>query len=49
MKNSREVCGTCRFCRYDPEDDDWYCDNEDGDEYMEWVRYEYKCDDWEEK
>lgn len=23
--NKSEVCGTCRFCRYDPEDDDWYC------------------------
>ena len=44
-----EVCGTCRFCRYDPEDDDWYCDNDDSTEYTEWVRYEYKCDDWEEK
>ena len=46
MKN-REVCGTCRFCRYDSEEDDWYCDNPESDDYTEWVRYEYGCDEYE--
>lgn len=47
--DKKEVCGTCKYCKFDPADDDWYCSCEDGDEFMEFVRYEYRCDDWEEK
>ena len=47
--NKPEVCGTCRYCRFDPAEDDWYCDCEDADEYTEYVRYEYHCDEYEER
>ena len=47
--SNQEVCGTCRHCRYDPADDDFFCNCEDSDDYMEFVPYGYSCDDWEQK
>ena len=45
----REVCGTCRWNRYDRESKDFYCGNKDGDNHGASTAYDDSCRDWEEK
>lgn len=47
--SEREVCGTCRWSRYDRELNDFYCQNRDGENYGAGTAYDDSCSDWEEK
>ena len=48
MEEVKRCCGTCRFNTPIGEGD-FVCDNEDGFYYSDYVDYDYKCPDWEEK
>lgn len=46
------ICGTCRYNRRDwtnPNNPDFYCGNEDGDNYGCNTAYTDGCDEWEDK
>ena len=49
MFDKSEVCGTCKWCKYWQQDDDWYCDNEESEYYTDWMAYGDKCEEWEER
>lgn len=43
-----EVCGTCDWCKFDPEGGDYVCKNYHSDYYTDYVPYEHGCEHWEE-
>lgn len=48
----KEVCGTCKFNRRDwtnPKNPDFYCGNEESDNYGYNTAYSDGCEDWEER
>lgn len=49
---NEKVCGTCRFSKRDwtnPNNPDFYCSNEDSENYGYSTDYADKCGEWEEK
>lgn len=42
-----KCCGTCKWHKYQREDESWICVNEDSEFCSDWTDYEGYCDDWE--
>lgn len=45
----REVCGTCRWNRYDRDSGDFYCGCDRSENEGASTFYDDRCDEWEEK
>lgn len=44
-----ENCGSCRWHRYDPRNEEWICNNEASECYRAETEYRDSCSDYEEK
>ena len=44
-----ETCGNCKYNRYDPVNESFYCGNTDSEYYGCESFYEDTCDEWEER
>jgi len=42
-------CGACKYNRYDPVEQAYYCDNQESDNYGVFTAYDDNCEDFEEK
>ena len=50
--SEEQVCGRCKYNLYSPREKQkgqFYCDNEDSDNYGCPVAYDDECEDWEEE
>lgn len=44
-----EICGECKYHRYDRESGDWVCENDDSEYFAEFTDYNDSCDGYEER
>lgn len=44
----KKCCGTCQWHTPMPLNE-WYCDNEESENYSNETDYEFYCEDWEER
>lgn len=44
-----EVCGTCKYHKYEQESQGWVCVNSNSEYLADWTEYSDTCDEWEEK
>ena len=49
MFDEEKVCGTCKYNKRTESEDEFICDNHDGEYFSDYVGYSDKCPDWEEK
>ena len=45
----KEVCGTCKYNKYNSYEQSYYCGNEDSDYYGIDTAYDDECEEWEDK
>ena len=48
-KATGKFCGTCMHSKYDYDDDEYYCCNEESNEYGYPTAYETSCEEWERR
>ena len=46
---NEEICGNCKWHRYEKESQGWVCCNADSDYCADWTEYDDSCDEFEEK
>lgn len=44
-----QICGTCKYHKYEPIDKGFVCTNADSDNCTYWTEFTDSCIDWEEK
>jgi len=49
MDDEQQVCGTCKHCKFEGEDEGFVCTNPDSDNLSDWVEYKDFCYEWEGK
>ena len=46
---NEEICGNCKWHRYEKESQGWVCCTSDSDYVADWTEYDDSCDEFEEK
>lgn len=49
MRSNEEVCGTCKWCKFDRNAEDFICTNPDSNNIADYVEYKDFCYEWESK
>lgn len=47
--DEREICGNCKYHKYEEIDKGWICTNPDSEYVADWTDYDFGCMDFEEK
>lgn len=44
-----QVCKNCKHNRYNWKEDDFFCNNRDSEDYLDFITSDHHCENWEEK
>ncbi len=44
-----ECCGTCKYHRYDRNEQEWICNCQRSDNYADYTEYSDYCENWEDR
>lgn len=47
IRDDEEICGKCKYHRYDIAFEEWYCANKQSENWAEITQYDDECEDWE--
>ena len=42
-------CGSCKHSEYDKQSEDFVCNNPESENFAEWIEFNCKCQEWEDK
>ena len=49
MRDTREICGNCKYHKHEDIDDGWVCVNTDSEYCSDWTEYTDSCDEFTER